>query len=113
MKPTIEEIEAILDGKEVDIEILPTGEIREKNMHPYDNVVKLLEKVRNETHKYCSLQVNVYDHRMDIEYQLYLEDGWIGEMFSHKEVATLDEAVEFLEDFLRHRVSRGVLFKRF
>ena len=81
--------------------------------HPYDNVVKLLEKVRNETHKYCSLQVNVYDHRPDIGLTLYLEDGWIGEMFSHKEVATLDEAVEFLEDFLRHRASRGLLFKRF
>ena len=28
-KPTIEELEAILDGKEVKIEILPTGEIKE------------------------------------------------------------------------------------
>lgn len=42
-KPTIEEIEEILDGREkVDIEILPSGEIVEKNK----DLLRIIKEIR-------------------------------------------------------------------
>lgn len=43
-KPTIEDIERILDGEEVDLEILPSGEIRENRKGA---TADLLEKLRS------------------------------------------------------------------
>lgn len=84
-----------------------------KRMHAYNKIVQLLETVRDDTKKHCCFVTNVYDHRPDIGLELYLEDGWTKDAYHTRPVSTLDEAVEFLEDFLWHRATVGLLFKRF
>lgn len=81
-------------------------------MHPYDKIVELMRKVRKETGKYCSFNVGFYTHDLGIQFYVYSESGW-HKGDSHAYFSSPAWAVEFLEDFLRHRANREILYKKF
>ena len=83
----------------------------ERKIHPYDKIVELLEKVRDKTGKYCSFDLGAYTFETT-PFSVYVESGWHNGQY-HAYFNTSEECIEFMEDFLHHRASRGVLFKKF